>query len=135
VTEKSKLLYRKEKEEAVKQKYLEDGSNAKFIKEWTYSLQQNGAFEIDESELSRKFSQLCTELKFLYVAITRPRNKLYIVDESVDARKAIEDIWSRIGAVEFITKDQVKQSYEDEQAQKEKDFATNITTGDKSSTA
>jgi ATP-dependent exoDNAse (exonuclease V) beta subunit len=35
----------------------------------------------DPSERQRKFSQLCTELKFLYVAITRPKNRLFIYDE------------------------------------------------------
>lgn len=56
MTERSKLTYRKNKEEQAKKKYLEDGSNAKFIKEWIYCLQHEGTFEIDESELSRKFS-------------------------------------------------------------------------------
>lgn len=29
----------------------------------------------------RKFAQVCTELKLLYVAITRPKNLLIIYDE------------------------------------------------------
>lgn len=31
----------------------------------------------------RKFAQLCTELKLLYVAITRPKNFLLVYDDDV----------------------------------------------------
>ena len=33
------------------------------------------------AEVYRKFSQVCTELKLLYVAITRPKKLLLIYDE------------------------------------------------------
>jgi ATP-dependent exoDNAse (exonuclease V) beta subunit len=36
---------------------------------------------IPDSELN-KYAELCTELKLLYVAITRPRNRLIIFDEN-----------------------------------------------------
>ena len=37
-------------------------------------------------EVYRKFSQVCTELKLLYVAITRPRKLLMIYDEDSSLR-------------------------------------------------
>jgi hypothetical protein len=40
-------------------------------------------------KFSRKFSMLCVEMKFLYVAITRPKRRLIIYDDAVDGRKPI----------------------------------------------
>lgn len=37
----------------------------------------------------RKFALVCTELKLLYVAITRPKNFLLIYDDDITARKPI----------------------------------------------
>lgn len=34
----------------------------------------------------RKYSLLCIELKFLYVAITRPRKRLIIYDDKIKVR-------------------------------------------------
>ena len=59
--------------------------------------------------MQQKFSALCTELKFLYVAITRPKNRLFIYDDNVQDRKPLENIWTRIGAVERVTRDEVKE--------------------------
>ncbi|KAG6330293.1 hypothetical protein ID866_8796 [Astraeus odoratus] len=47
------------------------------------------AFERDES----KFAVLCTELKALYVGITRSRNKLYLLDKS-NKSKPMRTFWS-----------------------------------------
>jgi len=48
---------------------------------------------------------ICVELKQLYTAITRPRNRLIIVDQ-VDAkanpRAQLEKYWKRLGVVENI---------------------------------
>ncbi len=43
----------------------------------------------DIGEIHRKFAQLCTELKLLYVAITRPKNVLIIYDDDSKVRKAL----------------------------------------------
>jgi len=40
-------------------------------------------------QISRKFAQVCTELKLLYVAITRPKTVLIIYDEDTEERKPI----------------------------------------------
>ena len=41
------------------------------------------------AEVYRKFSQVCTELKLLYVAITRPKKLLLIYDEDPSVRVPI----------------------------------------------
>lgn len=50
---------------------------------------------------------LCTELKFLYVAITRPKKRLFIYDHDNEARKPIESIWTKLGAVKHITREMI----------------------------
>ena len=50
---------------------------------------------------------LCTELKFLYVAITRPKKRLFIYDEDTEARKPLEAIWTKLDAVKIITKEEL----------------------------
>ena len=50
---------------------------------------------------------MCTELKFLYVAITRPKQRLYIYDEDTEARKPLEAIWLKLGAVQKVTKEEL----------------------------
>ena len=55
---------------------------------------------------------LCTELKFLYVAITRPKLRLFIYDEDTEARKPIEALWTQLGAVQRITRKQLEEEKE-----------------------
>jgi len=43
----------------------------------------------ERDEIYRKFSGLCIEMKFLYVAITRPKRRLIIYDDAADGRKPI----------------------------------------------
>jgi len=38
-------------------------------------------------EVYRKYAQVCTELKLLYVAITRPKKLLLIYDSEMELRK------------------------------------------------
>jgi len=45
---------------------------------------------------------VCTELKLLYVAITRPKNVLIIYDDEAEERKPIQDYWRKIDAVTFV---------------------------------
>ena len=42
------------------------------------------------------------------MAITRPKNRLFIYDEVVENRKPIERVWQEIGAVQRVTRDQVE---------------------------
>ena len=48
---------------------------------------------------------LCIELKFLYVAITRPKRRLIIYDDIAEGRKPIQQYWEKLGVVEVITKE------------------------------
>lgn len=53
-----------------------------------------------------EFSQLCVELKQLYVAITRAKNRIIIYDSQQQAsRGLVQDFWKRLGCAELITKD------------------------------
>ncbi|CAK60040.1 unnamed protein product (macronuclear) [Paramecium tetraurelia] len=45
---------------------------------------------------------LCQELKQLYVAITRPKNRLIIFDQSSEKRRNIQNIWIQLDTVNVI---------------------------------
>lgn len=47
------------------------------------------------------FSLLCTELKHLYVAVTRPKKRLIIFDEDQSNRKPVESYWRHMECVTF----------------------------------
>ena len=53
---------------------------------------------IDQSKLSL----LCTELKHLYVAVTRPKKNLVIFDEDPASRRYMQDYWDYMEVVEFV---------------------------------
>ena len=50
------------------------------------------------------FAELCSELKMLYTAITRPRKTLIIYDEDATTRRGIERLWENLGVVEIVSK-------------------------------
>ena len=50
------------------------------------------------------YSMLCTELKQLYVAITRPKNRLIIYDENSQSRHYIEKFWRNLNIVQTVTR-------------------------------
>ena len=55
------------------------------------------------AEVYRKFAQVCTELKLLYVAITRPRKLLMIYDDDATMRMPLQKHWTQVGVVDVIT--------------------------------
>ena len=55
---------------------------------------------IDQSKLSL----LCTELKNLYVAVTRPKKNLIIFDEDLTKRKSMQEFWDYMGVIQFFEK-------------------------------
>ena len=59
---------------------------------------------------------LCTELKFLYVAITRPKLRLFIYDEDTESRKPIETLWTKLDAVTRITREDLEAQEEERKA-------------------
>lgn len=61
------------------------------------------------SEIYRKFSKLCIEFKFLYVAITRPKRRLIIYDDDAEGRKPIQTYWQTLDTVNIINKEMIDQ--------------------------
>ena len=55
------------------------------------------------AEVYRKFSQVCTELKLLYVAVTRPRKLLVIYDDDASLRSPIQKHWAKVGVVDVVS--------------------------------
>lgn len=51
---------------------------------------------------------LCIEMKFLYVAITRPKRRLIIYDDVADGRKPLQQHWERLGVVDVVTKEMIQ---------------------------
>lgn len=56
----------------------------------------------NRSLIYRKYSLLCIELKYLYVAITRPRRRLIIYDDEVKIRQPIQRVWEALGIVDIV---------------------------------
>ena len=57
---------------------------------------------IDQSKLSL----LCTELKNLYVAVTRPKKNLIIFDEDLSKRSAMQQFWDYMGVIQYFEKNE-----------------------------
>eukprot|EP00347_Sterkiella_histriomuscorum_P003774 403362997 len=53
----------------------------------------------------RQYAQLCAELKFLYVAITRPKKILIIYDDDNALRKPLQDFWAGQQLISVVTKE------------------------------
>jgi tetratricopeptide (TPR) repeat protein len=51
-----------------------------------------------------KLSLLCTELKHLYVAVTRPKKNLIIFDEEPEKRRFMQEYWDYMDVVQFLEK-------------------------------
>lgn len=51
------------------------------------------------------YAELCSELKMLYTAVTRPRKTLIIYDDDATARKSVERMWEKLGVVEVVSKE------------------------------
>jgi hypothetical protein len=81
------------------------------------------------------YAELCSELKLLYTAITRPRKTLIIYDsQETTARDTIEKLWDRLGVIEVVTKEMVLESdKKTTQSEEVKVFKKIIATTDKTS--
>jgi hypothetical protein len=55
------------------------------------------------------YAELCSDLKLLYTAITRPRKTLIIYDEDPACRKLIEKMWENLGIIQIVTKELIEQ--------------------------
>ncbi len=61
------------------------------------------------NSFQKEYSALCTELKQLYVCITRPKKRLIIYDEDSSTRDIILKYWQRLGAVDIITEGMISE--------------------------
>ncbi len=59
------------------------------------------------------FGMVCNELKQLYVALTRPRNRIIIYDDNIEKRSAIEYYWKQLSLVQVINKDTLEAAQSD----------------------
>ena len=62
----------------------------------------------DREDIYRNFGILCVELKHLYVAITRPKERLLIFDDNSKGRGAISDFWDELNVVDTVKKGEEK---------------------------
>lgn len=74
-------------------------------------LKEDGRFakQVQEGMSYRKYSNLCVELKFLYVAITRAKNRVLIYDSYETKRKPVLDYWNKMGVVHVVTKQMLQE--------------------------
>lgn len=63
----------------------------------------------ETSNIYKQFSQLCVELKFLYVAITRAKNRVIVYDDTASTREPIQKYWENLGAIKIVTKQMFEQ--------------------------
>jgi hypothetical protein len=57
----------------------------------------------------KDFSSLCTDLKQLYVCVTRPKKRLIIYDKNPARREVATNYWLKLDAVDVITEDMLTQ--------------------------
>ena len=70
-----------------------------------YTLQKVTLPKRNYVELNYKqYSGLCNEFKQLYVALTRPRNRIIIFDDNREKRWAIERYWKQLSLVQIVNK-------------------------------
>ena len=54
-------------------------------------------------KIYRKYALLCVELKYLYVAITRPKKRLIIYDSDVKQRGPIQRVWETLELINVVS--------------------------------
>lgn len=73
--------------------------------------------KISIENLYRKYALLCIDLKYLYVAITRPRKRLIIYDTDATKRNPIQRIWETLGLVNVLNGQMIEQDRVPEEIQ------------------
>jgi hypothetical protein len=73
----------------------------------------------------REYAALCSELKQLYVCVTRPKKRLIIYDQDSDTgnenRDEILKFWIHVGAVEVVSETMIKQAMVNKEAMSEEE--------------
>ena len=65
----------------------------------------------------RKYALLCIDLKYLYVAITRPKKRLIIYDTDAGKRAPIQRIWETLELVTVLNGTMIEQDRVPEEIQ------------------
>lgn len=65
----------------------------------------------------RKYALLCIDLKYLYVAITRPKKRLIIYDTDANKRIPIQRIWETLDLVIVLNGTMIEQDRVPEEIQ------------------
>jgi len=73
--------------------------------------------KISIENVYRKYALLCIDLKYLYVAITRPRKRLIIYDTDASKRTPIQRIWETLGLVTVLNGQMIEQDRVPEEIQ------------------
>lgn len=60
----------------------------------------------EREDIDRHFNLLCSELKHLYVAVTRAKNRLFIYDSEQKNKEAMYDYWKSMELVDVCVKGQ-----------------------------
>jgi len=93
----------------VQRNYEEGKDDKKVVKSVVTNEDEEVSIELklkkERSLVYRQFAQLCTELKFLYVAITRPKKVLLVYDTDNALRKPLQDFWNKLGLIHVVTKE------------------------------
>ena len=58
-----------------------------------------------KGNLYKEYGSLCTDLKQLYVCITRPKKRLIIYDEDPSRRENAMKYWLKLDAVDVVSED------------------------------
>lgn len=82
----------------------ENDQNQEWDERTTIDIKEDGYYQkkAQQSNIYKQFSQLCIELKFLYVAITRAKKRVIIYDDYSVTREPIQAYWQSLGIVHVV---------------------------------
>jgi ATP-dependent exoDNAse (exonuclease V) beta subunit len=83
-----------------------DDEACEYEEKTTIALKDEGFFskKSKTTNIYKQYSLLCIELKYLYVAVTRAKNRVIIYDDFKTSRESIQNYWEKLGLVEVVTK-------------------------------
>ncbi|CAD8087866.1 unnamed protein product [Paramecium sonneborni] len=59
-------------------------------------------------QLTYNYGALCNEIKQLYVAVTRPRQRLIIYDENPQPRQYVQNIWQKLNLIDHFSSNNIQ---------------------------
>ena len=61
-----------------------------------------------DRQFYKNYGLFCTELKHLYVCITRPKKRIIIFDEDSEIRQPILEFWNKLNVIDVVTDTMMK---------------------------